>query len=405
MDKTDVIRKYAVHLGLQPYYTAGQAQIFLKKDGYCFVTDPETDFRQFEYACISDCTELADPHKDILMAAGDLEALVVARTPYAGICAASGREICASLDDMAQIIGRKVIAVGGSVRSVQKALRKAGAVMVSGDDPYVITAGRTLSEACVALDILEKSAEVNLKASVIGGRKPLGAVDCRLMRAVYRRKYSRPSLEQEQIGQVAPEHGAGPENDGSTLPWKEAAEALVKYGRMLAEKGLVQGTWGNLSVRLDEEYMLCTPSGIDYERLRPSDMVRVRIADLHYEGEQKPTSEKGLHAGIYRTRPEARAVLHTHSKNCSVFAAAEMPLQVEEEESRSKIGELIKVARYALPGTRKLTSRTLDALGNGSGAIMAHHGMVCHGSDLEDAFQKCCLIEEAAMEAIDRRMK
>ena len=107
--------------------------------------------------------------------------------------------------------------------------------MVSGDDPYVITAGRTLSEACVALDILEKSAEVNLKASVIGGRKPLGAVDCRLMRAVYRRKYSRPSLEHEQIGKVASEHGVGPENDGSTPPWKEAAEALVKYGRMLAE--------------------------------------------------------------------------------------------------------------------------------------------------------------------------
>jgi L-fuculose-phosphate aldolase len=189
------------------------------------------------------------------------------------------------------------------------------------------------------------------------------------------------------------------------LSEKQAGEQLAEYGRRLLEDGLVQGTWGNLSIRLDQDYMLCTPSGIDYERLGPEDMVKVKISDLSYEGEQKPTSEKRLHAGIYTSRSDARAVIHTHSKNCSVFAAAEMPLQVEPKECRERIGELIRVAKYGRPGTRKLCKRTLAALGNSPGVLMAHHGMICCGSDLEEAYEICQQIEKAAKAAIDARLE
>ena len=85
------------------------------------------------------------------------------------------------------------------------------------------------------------------------------------------------------------------------------------------ETGLVQGTWGNLSIRLDDKYMLVTPSGLDYTRLTPADMVKVNISTLAYEGSLKPTSEKGLHAEVYKQRPDAGAVIHTHSKYCCVF--------------------------------------------------------------------------------------
>ncbi|MBQ2747398.1 MAG: class II aldolase/adducin family protein, partial [Firmicutes bacterium] len=69
---------------------------------------------------------------------------------------------------------------------------------------------------------------------------------------------------------------------------------LVDYGKKLVQTGLVQGTWGNLSVRLDDTYMIVTPSGLDYLRLTPADMVKVNIETLEYEGDLKPTSEKGL---------------------------------------------------------------------------------------------------------------
>ena len=101
---------------------------------------------------------------------------------------------------------------------------------------------------------------------------------------------------------------------------QELRQALVDYGNALVACGLVQGTWGNLSVRLDEKYMLTTPSGLDYTRLTADDMVKVNLETLKYEGDKKPTSEKGLHAAIYLNRPEIGAVIHTHAKYSSVFA-------------------------------------------------------------------------------------
>ena len=88
----------------------------------------------------------------------------------------------------------------------------------------------------------------------------------------------------------------------------ELREKLCEYGKKLVKTGLVQGTWGNLSIKLDDTYMLVTPSGLDYTRLTPADMVKVNISTLEYEGSLKPTSEKGLHAEVYKQRPDAREI-------------------------------------------------------------------------------------------------
>ena len=184
---------------------------------------------------------------------------------------------------------------------------------------------------------------------------------------------------------------------------KEGREKLVEYGKKLLETGLVQGTWGNLSIRLDDRYMIVSPSGIDYERITPEDIVKVDINTLDFEGENKPTSEKSLHAGVYAVRPDVNAVIHTHSKNCSIFAACHMPLQVEDPELMEWIGEIINISEYGFPGTQQLTENTLKALYSGCGCIMANHGMLCCGADIEDAFEICGLIEKAAESYIDKR--
>lgn len=174
----------------------------------------------------------------------------------------------------------------------------------------------------------------------------------------------------------------------------ECREMLVVYGQRLLASGLVQGTWGNLSVRLNEEEMLVTPSGVDYERLQPEDMVVVSIKNLKYDRfGNRPTSEKSLHAGIYRHRPDVGAVIHTHSTYCCAFAAAKMPLEVENPVLAEEIGSIIRVADYARPGTSALSRNTVRALGNGKGCIMAHHGMVCCGVDLKQTFHICSMIE------------
>lgn len=170
-------------------------------------------------------------------------------------------------------------------------------------------------------------------------------------------------------------------------------EQLVEYGKKLVDTGLVQGTWGNLSLRLDEEYMLVTPSGLDYTRLTAADMVKVRIDTLEYEGELKPTSEKSLHAAIYERRPEVCAVIHTHSRLCSVFAAARRPVPVRDPEMKKIFGSCIPLAKYALPGTGALKDNTVSALAQGWGCIMSAHGMITCGRSIEDAFEHCLQME------------
>lgn len=170
-------------------------------------------------------------------------------------------------------------------------------------------------------------------------------------------------------------------------------QALVEYGKRMVESGLVQGTWGNISIRLDDKNMLVTPSGIDYERLTADDMVKVEIHTLAYEGENKPTSEKELHAEIYRNRKDVGAIIHTHSKYACVFAAANQNMPVLPEY-RDVLGEELKVGEYALSGSNALAKNTVAALGKNFGAIMANHGMIACGKDIEQAFGNCYKIEE-----------
>lgn len=184
---------------------------------------------------------------------------------------------------------------------------------------------------------------------------------------------------------------------------KEIREQLVEYGKKLVQCGLVQGTWGNLSVRLDEKYMLVTPSGLDYFRLTPEDMVKVNIETLEYEGTQKPTSEKGIHGGLYVRRPEIGAVIHTHAKYCSIFAAAVKPVPVEPAKGKKIFGDRVEVAEYALPGTKELCEHTIRAFGENYGCIMANHGMVCGGASMEEAFVNCRMLETCCEEYIEKR--
>ena len=178
---------------------------------------------------------------------------------------------------------------------------------------------------------------------------------------------------------------------------------LVRYGRRLVQAELVQGTWGNLSVRLDDNYMLTTPSGLDYQLVKPADMVKVDIETLTYGEGRKPTSEKGLHGAIYELRKDVGAVIHAHSLYCSVFAAARIPLQVSDPELQKLTGELLYVADYGIAGSKRLAENVIKALGDRPGCIMSNHGMVCCGTDLEDAFRRALAMEEAARQFIENR--
>jgi len=85
---------------------------------------------------------------------------------------------------------------------------------------------------------------------------------------------------------------------------EEAARLVLAAGIQLLDRGLIARTWGNISARLSESEFLITPSGRAYETLTPEELVAVKIADCSWEGDVKPSSEKGVHAALYALRPE-----------------------------------------------------------------------------------------------------
>ena len=176
---------------------------------------------------------------------------------------------------------------------------------------------------------------------------------------------------------------------------------VIEGGLRLVKEGLVARTWGNISIRVDDTHMLITPSGRTYEELTPEDIVLVNYHTSKYEGSVKPSSEKELHCEIYRTRKKVHAVIHTHQMNASTVATAHREVPPILDDMTQIIGPTVRVADYALPSTRKITKKTVKALKGRNAALMANHGAVCVGRDLDEAFVVCQVLEKACKAFIE----
>ena len=380
---------------------------------------------------------------------GNNIARIEARTTYCLECIMSGQEIPTALDDMAQVIGAGAKLVPDDQKAIIAALMYSNACLVKPsaeakgssswsedggdaeasiwDRGYVVTLGRDPYEAFVALTVLEKAAEIQIKSKGLGGVKPMSPSHCRSLQRQYARKYSKPGRErraQELAGGAAgvdnaaldpgsPGAAAGVDNAAPGLSAaadtliKELKEraALVEYGQKLVEKNLVQGTWGNISIRINDELMLVTPTGLDYDSAGPEDMVAVNIPKLTFDKTgNAPTTEKSMHAKIYEARFDVGAIVHAHSTYCSALAACLMPLEVRNEELAKTLGELLYVSDYAKAGTDKIAENVVKALGPRTGVIMANHGMVACGKDIDEAFEIALSMEDAARRLINDKI-
>lgn len=176
----------------------------------------------------------------------------------------------------------------------------------------------------------------------------------------------------------------------------QAKELVIKAGKELVASGLIARTWGNISCRISDTQFVITPSGRAYETLTPEEIVLVNIEDLEYEGEIKPSSEKGIHAACYKLRPEVGFVIHTHQINASIVSAIGMDINGIEGENAEVVGTNLPIASYGLPGTKKLRKGVIDAItrSDSKAAVMAHHGAVCMGVDYDDAFNVAKKVED-----------
>lgn len=181
---------------------------------------------------------------------------------------------------------------------------------------------------------------------------------------------------------------------------EEAREAVRAAGVKLVEEGLVAGTWGNISVRLSVGEMAITPSGFDYLTMRAGDIVIVDLRTGDARG-GTPSTEKKLHAEIYRSRPEINAVIHTHSMSASTVAAARREVPPILDDLAQIVGPSLRVADYALPGTGKMSRTVIRALRGRMAALMANHGAVALGRTLEEALLCARIVEKGCRAFIE----
>ena len=176
---------------------------------------------------------------------------------------------------------------------------------------------------------------------------------------------------------------------------------LVKSGIKLVQQGLVSRTWGNISIKVNDSEMLVTPSGKFYEDLTSTDMVLVNFKTNKYTSDIKPSSEYKMHTGIYNDRKEINAIIHTHQMNASTCAAARREVPPVLDDLAQIVGPSVRVAEYALPSTKKMMKAVVKALKGRFAALMANHGAVCVGRDLDEAFVVCQVLEKGCKAFIE----
>lgn len=178
-------------------------------------------------------------------------------------------------------------------------------------------------------------------------------------------------------------------------------EKVIEIGLQLLQDRLVHHGQGNISV-IEREggYIAITPSGMPYHKRQPEDICLIDIDQHIIEGRWRPTSEIALHMVFYRNRKDVNAVIHTHAPYATIYSIiGEKSLPMVLNESAMCLGGPLPVTPYGRPGTQELAQITYDSIGNGLGAIMAHHGLVTIGATLERAYD-ATLAAEATAHAI-----
>lgn len=184
----------------------------------------------------------------------------------------------------------------------------------------------------------------------------------------------------------------------------ELRQQITDFSGMTYQKGYLASTDGNLSARLPDGNVLCTPTMINKGFVRPTDPVVVDLEGRHVRGERKASSEIAMHNLVYSLRPDINAVVHCHPPAATAYAAAGIPL------NKALISEVvlalgcIPLAEYGTPGTPELTERLKPWVKNYNALLMANHGVVTYGSDLMEAYNRMDTVEHFAKISIYTRI-
>jgi len=174
---------------------------------------------------------------------------------------------------------------------------------------------------------------------------------------------------------------------------KQLKQAICDVGRRMYERRLVAGSDGNLSVRLTDEQVLCTPTMICKGRMDPEDLCIVDSQGEQLAGRRLRSSEIFLHLEILQARPDVQAVVHCHPPHATAFAVAGEPLpRAVTPEAEVFLGE-VPIAPYETPGTAAFAKTVLPFVQRTNVCLLAHHGSVTFAESLERAYALTEMLE------------
>jgi L-fuculose-phosphate aldolase len=177
---------------------------------------------------------------------------------------------------------------------------------------------------------------------------------------------------------------------------REYREDIIKIGSLVFQKGWIASNDGNISIRLDAERILCTPTGVCKGMMHVDDLIIVDYKGNKIFGRRERTSEIAMHLTVYEMRPEIKAVVHAHPPVATGFATAGRPLNLALlPEVIIGLG-CVPLADYGLPGTPALTEPMLPLIPKYDALLMANHGAVCYGEDVFQAYFRMETMEHFA---------
>jgi L-fuculose-phosphate aldolase len=167
------------------------------------------------------------------------------------------------------------------------------------------------------------------------------------------------------------------------LKYADLRKKVIETCLNMNASGINQGTSGNVSVRTDEGFLI-TASGIPYAQMKPEHVVEMDL-DGGYRGDYLPSSEWRMHLDIFKARREAAAIVHTHSVHATALSCLRRDIPAFHYMIGVAGGTSIRVSEYAEFGTQALSDVMLKALDGRSACLLANHGQICFGPNLDKA--------------------
>lgn len=176
-------------------------------------------------------------------------------------------------------------------------------------------------------------------------------------------------------------------------------EQLIQTTLRMHSEGINQGTAGNLSLRLGEHFVI-TPSGMAYENMQASDLVKIETISGNVIGKGRPSTEWRFHRDILASRPDIDVVLHAHPVFATALACQRREIPAFHYMVAVAGGKSIQCADYAIFGSQALSEHVLKALGPRNACLMANHGIIALGKNLKSALALAVELETLAAQYI-----